>query len=68
MWRIWQLFGVRTVMIGLYAWLGFLTIMIHLILLSTDRYNWLEQKSYTGGGSAAIEGPATTKRLAENNN
>jgi light-harvesting complex 1 alpha chain len=52
MWRIWQLFGVRTVMVGLYAWLGFLAIMIHLILLSTDRYNWLEEKSYTKTGSA----------------
>ena len=65
MWRIWQLFGVRTVMVGLYAWLGFLAIMIHLILLSTDRYNWLEQKSYTGSANAQIEGPATTKRLAD---
>ncbi|MBU1211816.1 MAG: light-harvesting protein [Alphaproteobacteria bacterium] len=64
MWRIWQLFGVRTIMVALYAWLGFLAIMIHLILLSTDRYNWLEQKSYTKTGSVTIEGPATTKRLA----
>jgi light-harvesting complex 1 alpha chain len=47
MWRIWQIFGVRTVMIGLYAWLGFLAIMIHLVLLSTDRYNWLESANYT---------------------
>lgn len=66
MWRIWQLFGVRTVLVALYAWLGFLAIMIHLILLSTDRYNWLEQKSHSKGSSAAIEGPATTTRLAEN--
>lgn len=65
MWRIWQLFGVRTVMVGLYAWLGFLAIMIHLILLSTDRYNWIEQKNFTKTGAATIEGPATTtKRLA----
>jgi hypothetical protein len=34
-------------MIGLYAWLGFLAIMIHLVLLSTDRYNWLESANYT---------------------
>lgn len=54
MWRIWQMFGVRTVMIGLYAWLGFLAIMIHLILLSTDRYNWLENANYAKK-KAAIE-------------
>ena len=54
MWRVWQMFGVRTVMIGLYAWLGFLTIMIHLILLSTDRYNWLEGASYAKQ-KAAVE-------------
>jgi light-harvesting complex 1 alpha chain len=41
-------------MIGLYAWLGFLTIMIHLILLSTDRYNWLEGASYAKQ-KAAVE-------------
>ncbi len=66
MWRIWQLFGVRTVMIGLYAWLGFLTIMIHLILLSTDKYNWIDPKP-SAGGQASIEGPATTKRMANVN-
>lgn len=66
MWRIWQLFGVRTIMVALYAWLGFLAIMIHLILLSTDRYNWIEGTAYTKSDSASIEGPATTKRLAEN--
>jgi hypothetical protein len=41
-------------MIALYAWLGFLAIMIHLILLSTDRYNWLDGANYAKK-KAAIE-------------
>lgn len=63
MWRIWQLFGVRTIMVGLYAWLAFLAIMIHLILLSTERYNWLEQKSADAGSAIHMIAPPKTNRL-----
>ncbi|MDX2258563.1 MAG: light-harvesting antenna LH1, alpha subunit [Hyphomicrobiaceae bacterium] len=62
MYRIWQLFGVRTVMVGLYAWLGFLAIMIHLVLLSTDKYNWIEGASKSP--KAAEMSPMPGKKLA----
>jgi light-harvesting complex 1 alpha chain len=42
LWRIWQIFDVRQVIIGLGAFLFGLAVMIHLVLLSTDRYNWLD--------------------------
>ena len=42
LWRIWQIFDVRQVIIGLGAFLFGLAIMIHFVLLSTDRYNWLD--------------------------
>ncbi|WP_349359975.1 light-harvesting antenna LH1, alpha subunit [Stappia sp.] len=42
MWRIWYLFDPRRVMVGLAAFLFSLAILIHFILLSTDRFNWLE--------------------------
>ncbi|MDX2288930.1 MAG: light-harvesting antenna LH1, alpha subunit [Hyphomicrobiaceae bacterium] len=67
MFRIWQLFGVRTVLVGLYAWLGFLAIMIHLILLSTDRYNWMDGPQANKAGKAAEMSPMPSKRLAANN-
>ncbi len=42
MWKIWLLFDPRRVVIGLSVFLFTLAILIHFILLSTDRYNWFE--------------------------
>jgi light-harvesting complex 1 alpha chain len=41
MWRIWQLFDPRRVLIAMFTFLFVLALVIHFILLSTDRYNWL---------------------------
>ena len=45
MWRIWQLFDPRRALIGLFAFLLVLALLIHFILLSTDRFNWIEGPS-----------------------
>ena len=42
MWRVWLLFDPRRVLVALAAFLFVLAIFIHFILLSTDRFNWLE--------------------------
>jgi light-harvesting complex 1 alpha chain len=42
MWRVWLLFDPRRVLIALGSFLFVLALLIHFILLSTDRYNWLE--------------------------
>jgi light-harvesting complex 1 alpha chain len=42
MYRIWQLFEPRQALIGLSVFLFGLAIVIHLVLLSTPRFNWLE--------------------------
>ncbi len=42
MWRIWMLFDPRRTLIALFTFLFVLALLIHFILLSTDRYNWLE--------------------------
>jgi len=42
MWRIWLLFDPRRVLIGLFVFLFTLAVLIHFILLSTDRFNWIE--------------------------
>lgn len=42
MWRIWLLFDPRRVLIALFTFLFVLALLIHFILLSTNRFNWLE--------------------------
>jgi light-harvesting complex 1 alpha chain len=42
MWRIWLLFDPRRALVALAVFLFGLAIVIHFILLSTDRFNWLE--------------------------
>lgn len=57
MWRIWLLFDPRRVLVALFTFLFVLALLIHFILLSTDRFNWLE------GPSASIDGAATQELL-----
>jgi light-harvesting complex 1 alpha chain len=42
MWRVWMLFDPRRVLVSLTVFLFVLAILIHFILLSTSRFNWLE--------------------------
>jgi light-harvesting complex 1 alpha chain len=42
MWRIWTLFDPRRTLIALFTFLFALALVIHFILLSTDRFNWIE--------------------------
>jgi light-harvesting complex 1 alpha chain len=42
MFRLWLLFDPRRVLIGLFIFLFTLALLIHFILLSTDRFNWIE--------------------------
>lgn len=47
MWRIWLQFDIRRVLVAMHVGLAVLAFTIHFILLSTDRYNWLDD-SKTG--------------------
>ena len=42
MWRIWLLFDPRRALVALAVFLMGLALLIHFILLSTDRFNWLD--------------------------
>lgn len=53
MWRVWLLFDPRRTLIALFTFLFTLALLIHFILLSTDRFNWLEGPS----AAAVIEVP-----------
>jgi light-harvesting complex 1 alpha chain len=41
MWRLWLLFDPRRVLIALSVFLFVLALLIHFILLSSPRFNWL---------------------------
>lgn len=41
MWRIWLVFDPRKLLVVQGVFLFSLAILIHLILLSTERFNWL---------------------------
>jgi light-harvesting complex 1 alpha chain len=42
MWKVWHLFDPRRTLVALFAFLFILALLIHFILLSTNRFNWLE--------------------------
>ena len=42
MWRVWLLFDPRRALVALFIFLFVLALLIHFILLSTDRFNWIE--------------------------
>ena len=57
MWRIWLIFDPRRALVGLAVFLFVLALLIHFILLSTDRFNWIEGPS----ANAALEMPAVSE-------
>jgi light-harvesting complex 1 alpha chain len=42
MWKIWLLIDPRRVLIAVFVFLVVLALAIHMILLSTTDFNWLE--------------------------
>ncbi|MGE0311949.1 MAG: light-harvesting antenna LH1, alpha subunit [Lautropia sp.] len=59
MWRIWMMFDPRRSLIALFTFLFALALLIHFILLSTDRFNWLEGP-VAKPKAAQIESPSVT--------
>jgi light-harvesting complex 1 alpha chain len=55
MWRVWKLFDPLRAMVVQGVFLFALAAMIHLILLSTVRFNWLDGKSQAEMDMAAVE-------------
>ena len=42
MYKIWLFFDPRRILVALAVFLFTLAVLIHFILLSTDRYNWMD--------------------------
>jgi light-harvesting complex 1 alpha chain len=52
LYKIWLIFDPRLVLMGIAAFLVFLAVVIHTLLLSTDRFNWLEGVGTKGAPTA----------------
>jgi len=52
MWRLWMLFDPRRTLVALFTFLFGLALLIHFILLSTDRFNWIEGPRYARPAAA----------------
>lgn len=56
MWRVWLIFDPRRTLVALFGFLFVLALLIHFILLSTDKFNWLDGPHRAA--PAAIGAPA----------
>lgn len=59
MYKIWMLFDPRRVLVAMFAFLFVLALLIHFILLSTAKYNWIE-----GGSAQSTASTITTSTLS----
>jgi len=50
--RIWLMYDPRRVMVAVVGFIGFLALTIHFILLSSQRYSWIEN-----GTLSAVQAP-----------
>jgi light-harvesting complex 1 alpha chain len=62
MYKIWMIFDPRRTLVALFAFLFVLALLIHFILLSTDRYNWLEGQAAMTSSSASYMAPLPETR------
>lgn len=58
MYRVWLLFDPRRALTALFVFLFALALLIHFILLSTPRFDWI------GGGAATGNVPAPTSQMS----
>jgi light-harvesting complex 1 alpha chain len=59
MWRVWTLFDPRRALVALFIFLFVLALVIHFILLSTDRFNWLKGPHTAAAAAQTTSLPAT---------
>ena len=58
MWRIWLIFDPRRALVALFIFLFVLALLIHFILLSTNKFNWLDGPRTATTTAAAPATPA----------
>ena len=58
MWRLWQMVDPRRALVALFVFLFILALLIHFILLSTERFNWLQNPAAPMATTSAATTPA----------
>lgn len=59
MWKIWLLFDPRRALVALFAFLFVLALVIHFVLLSTNKFNWLDgPRTQVVGQNSSMPAPA----------
>ncbi|NDB12279.1 MAG: light-harvesting protein [Betaproteobacteria bacterium] len=53
MWRYWRLIDPRKAIVATGIWMAALAFMIHLVVLSSDRYQWIDTKQLPAKAAAA---------------
>ena len=53
MWRYWRLIDPRKAIVATGIWMAALAFMIHLVVLSSDWYRWLDTKPLPAQAAAA---------------
>ncbi len=62
MWRIWLLFDPRRALVAMFVFLFALALVIHFVLLSTNKYNWLDgPKTQATSQNSAMPAPPPGK-------
>jgi light-harvesting complex 1 alpha chain len=60
MWRVWLLFDPRRALVALFVFLFVLALLIHFILLSTNKFNWLDgPRTNAVAQQSSMPAPAT---------
>ena len=60
MWRVWLIFDPRRALVALFIFLFVLALVIHFILLSTDKFNWLDGPRHAEAAPMAAAAPPAT--------
>ena len=65
MWRMWLLFDPRRTLVALFTFLFALALLIHFILLSSQRYSWIENGTLTAAQApVGMSSPAAMSELS----
>lgn len=65
MWRIWRLFDPMRAMVAQAVFLLGLAVLIHLMLLGTNKYNWMDGAKKAPVATANAPVPAEVTSLAQ---
>jgi light-harvesting complex 1 alpha chain len=60
MWRVWLIFDPRRTLVALFVFLFVLALLIHFILLSTDKFNWLDGPRNAPNAAVTTAAPPAT--------